>query len=51
MMIVALVLFAAVIVACMLAPTGGRAKKHAAAPAVASASAKQPAMQVGEARA
>ena len=41
MMIVALVLFVAVILACLLAPNGAPAKKHEAA-------AKQPALQLGE---
>jgi hypothetical protein len=41
MMIVALVLFVAVILACLVAPSGAPAKKHAPA-------AKQPALQMGE---
>ena len=47
MMIVALVLFAAVILACLLAPSGKPAK--VAKPVVVEA--KSPAMQVGEAHA
>jgi hypothetical protein len=45
MMIVALVLFAAVIVACLVAPSGAKAKKPVEAPAA------QSALNVGEARA
>jgi hypothetical protein len=45
MMFVALILFVAVILACLVAPNGERARKPA--PAVA----KQASMQVGEARA
>jgi hypothetical protein len=47
MMIVALVLFAAVILACLVAPSGAKAKK----PAEAAAAAKQSSLNVGEARA
>ncbi len=45
MMIVALVLFAAVILACLVAPSGKPAKQHVPAEA------KQPSLQVGEASA
>ena len=45
MMIVALVLFAAVILACLVAPTGAKAKKPVEVPAT------QSSLNVGEARA
>ena len=45
MTIVALVLFAAVILACLVAPSGKPAKQHAPVEA------KQPSMQMGEASA
>ena len=45
MMIVALVLFAAVILACLVAPSGAKGKKPAEAPAA------QASLGVGEARA
>jgi hypothetical protein len=47
MMIVALVLFAVVILACLVAPSGTKAKKPAEVPAPAA----QPSLNVSEARA